>query len=480
MNSKFIKDTLIFAIGEILPKILSFILLPVFTKYLLPSDYGIIGYVNAVMSFLPVLVTFSLASFLIRFYFEMNSEFEKRNLFGNVFGVVSVSNIIFFIFGLVFFPSIIDFFELDIPWDPYFKLAFITFFLEVFAIIPVVRFRVKEQAFYFVLINFSKVFFQYILILILIVFYDYGLLGYYYGSLIPLIPFVFIYLFLTYKYINFNFNFNQIKTGLNYTFPLVISVVTFMLLNYSDRFILERYISLSSLGLYNLAYTIAFSLSIVTMSGYKAIEPEIFKRYNKSGFENFIYKSKSIYFFALYFFALCISIFSKELITILAPETYIDAYKYIPILMISVLMTGQNVIYGGILTAEKKTKIIGKGTVVGTIVNIFLNLLFIPKFGVIGAAITSAFSFLLVNIYYFKNVNLNNKSMKMELSSLSLYIVSVSFIYIFFKLEISFFSILIKFCIILTYSYILTKIFKINLSILNSQLSKILLKFKNK
>ena len=69
-------------------------------------------------------------------------------------------------------------------------------FLEIFSIIPVVRFRVKEQAFNFVLINFSKVFLQYVLILILIVFYDYGLLGYYYDSLLPLIPMTIIYFIL--------------------------------------------------------------------------------------------------------------------------------------------------------------------------------------------------------------------------------------------------------------------------------------------
>ena len=404
--NKFAKDTIIFAIGEILPKILSFVLLPVFTQYLLPSDYGIIGYINAVISLLPVLVTFSLASFLIRFYFDMNSENDRRNLFGNVFVFISISNISFFIFGLLFFPRIIDFFQLEIPWNPYFKLAFITFFLEIFSIIPVVRFRVKEQAFNFVLINFSKVFLQYVLILILIVFYDYGLLGYYYGSLLPLIPMTIIYFILTFKFININFNFNQIKIGLNYAIPLMVSAITFMLLNYSDRFILERYISLSSLGLYNIAFTIAFSLNIIIMSGYKAIEPEIFKRYKKNGFEKFILKSKSIYFFVLYFFAMIISIFSYELMIVLAPESYIDASKYIPILIISVIMTGQNVIWGGILTAEKKTMIIGKGTVLGTLFNILMNIIFIPKFGVYGAALTSAFSFMLVNVYYYINVNL--------------------------------------------------------------------------
>ena len=475
--NKFAKDTIIFAIGEILPKILSFVLLPVFTQYLLPSDYGIIGYINAVISLLPVLVTFSLASFLIRFYFDMNSENDRRNLFGNVFVFISISNISFFIFGLLFFPRIIDFFQLNISWNPYFKIAFITFFLEVFSIIPVVRFRVKEQAFNFVLINFSKVFLQYVLILILIVFYDYGLLGYYYGSLLPLIPMTIIYFILTFRFININFNFNQIKVGLNYAVPLMVSAITFMLLNYSDRFILERYISLSTLGLYNIAFTIAFSLNIIIMSGYKAIEPEIFKRFNQNSFEEFINKSKSIYFFILYFFALTISIFSYELITILAPESYIDAAKYIPILMISVLMTGQNVIWGGILTAEKKTKIIGKGTVFGTLINILMNIIFIPKYGVYGAALTSAFSFMVVNIYYYRNVNLNSKSMNMEIASLFSYIVLISFIYIFFNSEISFASILSKILIVISYFFILMKIFKINSEIFQRSLNKIFTNF---
>jgi hypothetical protein len=106
-----------------------------------------------------------------------------------------------------------------------------------------------------------------------------------------------------------------------------------------------------------------------------------------------------------------------------------------------------------------------------------MNIIFIPKYGVYGAALTSAFSFMIVNVYYYINVNLNSKSMNMEIASLFLYIVLISFIYIFFNSEISLASILSKILIVISYFFILMKIFKINSEIFQRSLNKIFTNF---
>ena len=91
--------------------------------------------------------------------------------------------------------------------------------------------------------------------------------------------------------------------------------------------------------------------------------------------------------------------------------------------------------------------------------------------------LTSAFSFMLVNVYYYINVNLKNKSMIKELASLFLYIVLISLTYIFLNEEMSIISLIIKFLTIVFYSFILAKIFKINLTIFRVNFKKITSKF---
>ena len=84
---------------------------------------------------------------------------------------------------------------------------------------------------------------------------------------------------------------------------------------------------------------------------------------------------------------------------------------------------------------------------------------------------------MLVNVYYYINVNLKNKSMIKELASLFLYIVLISLTYIFLNEEMSIISLIIKFLTIVFYSFILAKIFKINLTIFRVNFKKITSKF---
>ena len=79
--------------------------------------------------------------------------------------------------------------------------------------------------------------------------------------------------------------------------------------------------------------------------------------------------------------------------------SYNDAYKYIPILIISIYYTNMSNFYGGIFTAYKNTKIMGSTTVAAAIINIVINIIFIPKFGIYAASFSTLISNLIVFVY---------------------------------------------------------------------------------
>ena len=76
--NKLLKDTFLYSLGEICPKVISFFLLPIYTKYLSPADYGTIAYTNTIMLFLFVLGSMSLNSFVLRYYFIWKEEQKRR------------------------------------------------------------------------------------------------------------------------------------------------------------------------------------------------------------------------------------------------------------------------------------------------------------------------------------------------------------------------------------------------------------------
>lgn len=475
MSKKIIKNTVIYSIGEVVPKLLGFLLLPIYTHYLSPADYGIISYTSAVMVFLPAFSTLCLNSFLLRFFFERDHDVERQKLVGNVFSFIAIVNLFIFFIGYFFIPKLINRFHIRIPWDPYFKLAFIAYFLEVFSIIPLAFYRVRQNAKIFVALNLGKVITQYILILVLIVFFEKGVLAFYYGNVIALIPFFLIYLVIIFKQSIINLNWKEIKEGLRFSLPLLPGAISYLLIDFSDRIFLERSVSMAEIGIYNIAYTLSFSLNMIILSVYRAIEPEIFKRYNDSDeFEDFIYRAKSVFFFSIYLAAMFVTLFSQEFFKIMAPPNYFNGYLYVPIIIVGVIMTGQNIIFGGILAAEKSTKIIGLATLAGVIFNIIFNIIFIPLFGVFAAAISTAISFTVINVILYLSMRVKSKSMKQEAIALGTFISIFISIFFIFKIEVSINNFLIKILLFVLYFLFLLNVFSIQFnSIISSIKGKI-------
>lgn len=419
MNLLF-KNTLLYAIGEIIPRALSFILLPIFTKHLTPADYGILSYTNSVVMFLFVLTSLSLNTYILRYYFEYTSEESKKKLIGNIFLFISGFNLLILLIMYYALPPLISAFNIQVPWEPYFRLAILNNFLEIFTIIPLVIYRVKQQAKFFILLSLTRVFIQFAIVYYLIVIKKMGVLGSYYGQLIPLLMYFVISWLIIYKNAIFNINTRQIKEALKFTLPLLPGALSYLIMSISDRIILERSVSLSLIGIYNVAVTIALSLNIIIQSGYRALEPEIFRRFNDSSFTMFMTKTKNVFLFFVLLTALILALFSQEVFYFFTSPKFYEGYKLIPLILLGVIMMGYNVIYGSILTAEKNSKAIGFSTIIGGACSISINLIFIPHFGVYAAIVSSAISFLIMNIYCYTKIKVN-KSYQSEMFAYIIY-----------------------------------------------------------
>lgn len=469
-QKKLLKDTAIYAIGEIAPKIIGFFLLPIYTKYLSPSDYGILSYTNAVVMFLFVLGALSLNTYVLRFYFEQKTEEDIKTLIGNIFLSIGAFNLLLFSVIYVVTPCAINYFSIQIPWKPYFQFALINNLLEGFSIIPLVLFRVKQNARLFVTLSLGKTLLQFLITFLFIVVFKYGLLGHYLGRFISLAVFFIFYWIIIYRNAIFKIDLKQLKQGLIFSLPLLPGAVAYLILSLSDRIILERHVDISELGIYNVAYILAFSLSMIVQSGYRALEPEFYKWYGKEGFFQFVSKVQSVFLFAVYSIALIIALFSQEIFKLLATDAYYSGYKLVPIILIGAIMTGQNVIFSTVITSSKKTKVVGFATFAGAFISIGFNLVLIPIWGVYAAAASSAFSYFAMNLYLFKKMEFPGKRMTTEFQALSLFILSSFGIFYILDLDLSLFSILVKIATLIATVFIFSKIFKININNIRSEI----------
>jgi len=409
MSKKILKNTIYYTIGEIVPRILSFLLLPILTLYLTASEYGINSYITAVMSFVLVFTTLSLNTFLLRSYYHIKDERERKEVTGSVFLFILFFNVILVGLQMLTFPLIISFFKIKVPFYPYFVLAILINFFEAVSIIPLVLYRIKEDAKGFLLISLSKTVLQFILVYIFVVTFRQGLEGSLYSRLLVNIPFFFIYLFIIKRNGIFKINAKVIKQALRFSLPLLPGALSFLFISLSDRIILERYITLDQIGIFSVAATLSLVLNVIIQALYKSFEPIIFKEFTEDNFQDTNIKLFRIYLFALFAGAFCTSIFSKEFFVIATSGVFREAYRIVPYLIISVVISGINTYYGILLIANKKTIQVSSIFILSAIINIVLNFVFVPYYGYYGAIIASTISFLAANLIFQHNIIINNK-----------------------------------------------------------------------
>lgn len=470
-KNKILKNTIYYSVGEIFPRIISFIMLPIYTRYLSPSDYGIIAYTSTIVSFLYVLGSFSLNSYVLRFYFDYENVSDQKKIIGTAHSFIILLNLLILFLAFLCMPSLVSTFNLQIPWEPFFKMAFITNFLDSISIIPMVVYRVRRDAFKFMVLGLSKSIVAVVLTVYFVIYCNMGVLGNYWALLYCNLFFSIIYLLVIKQHAYYTIKFKFLKEGLKFSAPLLPGAICYMLLTISDRIILERNVCIADLGIYNVACTMALALNIVVQSGYKSIEPEVFRRYGSADFYSFTQRAKNIYFCAIFVFAMIISLFSQEVFTIMTSEGFHKGYYLVPALIIGGVMTGQNVIYGCVLQCEKRSKIIGLSTLLGAAISIITNILLVPVWGVYAAAFASAISFSAMNAFLFYSMTFPNKTMKHE-TIIVLLLLLISYGVFYLCKEVSILLLFFKLLLVGVFMALVSKMLGVDMKTVTSTILK--------
>ena len=156
----------------------------------------------------------------------------------------------------------------------------------------------------------------------------------------------------------------------------------------------------------------------------------------------------------------------------MASKEFYEGYLLVPILMIGVIMTGQNVIFGGIIIAEKKNKVMGVATIVGAIISVVFNLSLMKYGGVYIAAISSAVSFAAMNTILYNRMSYSEKSLKAPLLALLLFVLMSFGLFYIVKISFSWDALFIKVLLLSLYFILLLKVFDVHIKDLLIALKK--------
>jgi O-antigen/teichoic acid export membrane protein len=414
-------------------------------RYFSPEDYGAISISVIIIHFITMVASAGMMSALHRLYFSVDIE-KRKVLSGTTYFWHIVVGLLFFSIFLIFPQQLSVIFSIDKSYMNLMPLLGIYFLFNFLLEIPFNLLRLEQKSTPYVAFSLLRFFIDFISKIIFILIYDRGVVGYFESGVISVIlTFVFIYIG-TSKYVSYKINKTYLYDLLKLGLPFIPAGFAAWGVTVSDRLLLNHfhgdyYVGIFSVGL---KFASVFSIFLFTpMSTYLTLV--VFKYSEKHSVEEtkiFFRKMFRVLFISGGIVYLVISLASVDVINIFVNKLgsnrdYLSSILIIPLLTLVPLLKFFSFPLSYALLIVKKPKYIMYSILIGFVINLVLNLLLIPKFYIIGAAIATIVAFIgqFLIFYYFAN---NFYRIEYKLSSIVLiFIIMVPIVAIIFNIHFS-------------------------------------------
>lgn len=404
-----IRQSAVYGFSRVATKLVSFILLPLYSVNFSVAEYGVISRIETLWQVIFAVVLFGLETGIVRWYTGMKDTEDKKKFLFSVSVFILLVN---FIFTLIFFAGSGMFSGLIFETDKYSALIFYASLIatmEAFVFAEFLLLRINEKAFrysfYSVLIAVLNLLIQ----LYYLLYTDSKLDGVFIAKIIS--PAVVVLILLPY-YISFlkpGLDIKNLRELLIYSFPVMLAGVASTLLNQSDRFLLGYLGNSSDVGLYSLGYNICGLLNFFVIAPFTlAFSVMAWKKYESDNASRFFTKNITYLFFAITYLALGLALATPNLIKIFTlNKDYWSAKEIVPWIAIAIPFYGISSIGFFSFYVTKKTYYVLYFTAACLLINVILNLILIPSLGMYGAAVSNFISFFILCYLNYRNSKKN-------------------------------------------------------------------------
>lgn len=436
-QAHFLNHSKNYLIGNFATQALSFISIPVFTRLLLPDEYGLIAIVNSITQIFAILMILGFQGALTRNYHEKDGKFSS--FFGSITIFLVLYNIIFIAAMYVFRDYFASFFKID---PILFFIAIINGFLGISTSLYLGYLQTAQKSKRFALLSFIRS----VVTLGLAIAWVLSLsenryLGRIYAAVAVNATVMIYSIYNIIKISSFKFKFEKVKYALAYGVPLIPHVMSGFVLAQFDRIIINQLNGAADAGLYSFAYNVGMLMYIFVMSLNRSWVPIFYSKLKENKYEDInklMHSNSKITLLA----ALVLIFFSKEIVMIMAAPAYYTAIELVPIIVLSYIFLYYYSLFSNYAFYRKKTILISISTIIAGIVNVALNYIFIPKYGYIAAAYTTLISFILLFILHYMNARFILKEqlpkLRIFFKGILLFAILLTIYYLIKDLEIHF------------------------------------------
>ncbi len=444
-----VKQSAIYGLSRISLKFVSFILTPVISIYFTVSEYGVLDRFERFWQIIFAVSLFGMETALLRWYTLTENKDEKKSLIFTILLYLAGLNIVLVLIGSIFSASLSQIIFDNRGFANIIVLTFLIACFEALMVVPLSLLRAENKPGKYLLITIAGTVIALVLQLYFLIYTNNKLEGIFISKFIaPCLTFLVLLPFLL-KRMSLKFSLRHLKELLAFTFPLMLTGVVSTLLNSVNRFILGFIGKPDDVGLFSLASNISGILTFVLISPFQLAFNAIFwQKLKDSNAARFFTKSVTYSFLLYVWGALVISLLIPYIIKIYIPTkpAYWESQKLVSILSMSLVFYGMLTVSYMSYHHAKRNDLIFYFQCGALVLNIILNYLLIPFWGMFGAAISTLVSFylLIVFMYYF-----SGKYYFIKYESLKLYVIFILagfiiFVFQYFEIQPKWLDIILR------------------------------------
>ncbi len=383
-----LSNTAVFAIGNILVKLIAFFLMPLYTSVLTTEQYGVSELLNSTIEIILPLATVCMIEALYRF--SIDKDADHKALFANTMQIVLTGDVAVAA-GCMIAASVFHY-----QYAYSFLILYIcTTFYKMTTQFARGLGHVKRYAFYGVSNSLILVFSNVILLVVL----KGGVRAYLASFSIAygvagLLAFV---LSKEYTYVSLKRgDRKQLKEMLHYSIPAIPNMISWWVNSVSDRYIVMLFWNANVVGLYTAASKLPAMINLVSSIFQQAWQYSTATEIDSKDKKSFFSTVLRGYVYICTSACAILILFNRLICHILLKTEFYVAWKFVPLLLLAAMFGCISTYFGTFYQALKSNMMLMVSTVIGAGFNIVFNFILIPKYGGFGAAIATAVSYMLV------------------------------------------------------------------------------------
>lgn len=399
------KQTAIYGLATVVPRMFSFFLVPLYTELLPKAEYGQVNIIFAYLIFFNVILAYGMETSFFRFY---NTEDDKKTVVETSTVSIFWTSILFLVLALLFRTSISGFIDVDVQYVTY--VIWILVF-DALVIIPFSKLRARQRPMFYAAVKIGNVAVNLGLNLFFLIYlpkiaqqnpdsfisslyFEDFQVGYIFVSNIVASLLTLLVFLPNYLHVHWHFDFKLWKKMLRYGFPIMIAGIAFAINDQFDKILLKYLlppdIAEAEVGIYSACYKLGLFMVLFRTAYTLGIEPFFFSHAsNENAKQTYATITKYFVIFGS-LMTLAVIVFADILkLVMIRDSSFWDAMGVVPLIILANFFLG---IYTNLSVWYKLTNQTHIGayiSIIGAIITLVLNYLLIPSFSYYGSAIAT-------------------------------------------------------------------------------------------